>query len=63
MLAVPKVQVPALVTRLPPLPAIRIVPSGDNVDVGGEGGAAGGGGGGEGGVDGLDEIVQPEPFH
>ena len=64
LLAVPKVQVPALVTRLPLFPVIRMEPSGDKEEDGGGGGEAGGGGGGElGNPDGFDEAPQPNPFH
>ena len=50
-----KLHVPALVTRLPVLPAISVEPSSDD--------GGGGGGGGDDGIDGLDEVVQSEPFH
>src|SRR5690348_4284876 len=62
-IAVLNVHVPALVTRLPALPAIRSVPSGDSPGGGGGGEAEGGGGGGGELGNGLDEGVQPDPFH
>src|SRR5947209_7470526 len=52
VVAVPKLQVPALVTRLPPLPAIRIEPSGDNDVVDGVAELVG-----------LVVATQPEPVH